>query len=1073
MAHRNFDLPSRRTYGPAAVVLLETWFPSEERFVMKNWVLLSRVLLLATACVAILVSNTFASELIPITFSGSVHSLNGSPAANAVVVSSAGGKAVTDERGEYKLEARLSAKAKSVHISAVGGLGGGLVASQQVSLSTASGAVTVAPMQLATSSGCMPTWLPTFGGAPGVDNAVFAVAAWDDGTGPALYVGGYSETAGGTVANTLAKWDGSNWGPVGSGIEGTEVRALAVYDDGNGEALYAAGTFSHAGGVPAANIAKWDGSDWTALGSGLQNPAPFVFPIVGALAVFDDGNGELLFAGGEFTTAGSVIVNNVAKWNGSSWSSPGIGVNDAVATFTTHDDGNGLALFAGGKFTAAGGAPASHVAKWNGLNWTSLGAGLDDDVFSMTSFDDGGGANLIVGGRFDRSGNVAAVGVAQWDGASWSSMSTGVTASILEVFGVNGLHVIDDGTGPALYAAGFFKIMGGVQADGLAKWDGSNWSALPGEFQNLNLPAKFALGEFDRGTGTQLVVGGRFALAGDAAANSVALWDGSSWSGLGEGLNGYVASMTTFDDGGGTALYVGGKFVDGGGIRRNGVAKWDGSGWSSLGFGVSGGFAEISALEVFDDGNGPALFAGGTFWHASGVSAVGLARWNGVSWTAADTGFAGQVYSLHAFDDGNGSQLYVGGRFTTVPGLTTDHIVRWDGSTWSDLPGVTPNRAASRMIEFDDGSGTALFLAGSFQSLSGAEPIAKWDGNSLVAIPGGFTHPAGVDLGLSVFDDGNGESLYAGGRFLTASGQPANHIAKWDGSNWQEIGGGLDDFVTALFTFDDGRGEALFVAGRFATAGTVAANGIARWDGSAWSTLGGGLDGNTFIFNVFDDGGGEALYVGGQFPGTTAAGDSFLAKWGCQFGLTNNYCNGDGGDGLGCTNCPCGNNASPGTLGGCLNGALSSTRLIAAGDPAVNLSQGSIRDLRFSVTGAPPNVFCLLNSGDALAPMNPMNPCFGLDSGAQALLFDGLRCAVTNTRRHGGRPADLNGEVGVTNSPWGGEGGPPVGIAQMGAGYVAGQTRFFQVIHRDDPLAQCMRGLNTSQAVSVLFTLGS
>ncbi len=99
-----------------------------------------------------------------------------------------------------------------------------------------------------------------------------------------------------------------------------------------------------------------------------------------------------------------------------------------------------------------------------------------------------------------------------------------------------------------------------------------------------------------------------------------------------------------------------------------------------------------------------------------------------------------------------------------------------------------------------------------------------------------------------------------------------------------------------------------------------------------------------------------------------------------------------------------------------------------------------------------------------------VNPCFGMNSGAQAMQFDGLRCAVTNTRRHGGRSADAMGDVGVTNAPWGGEGNPMVGIANAGTGFVAGQTRYFQVINRDDPLLSCMRGLNTSQAVEVTFT---
>lgn len=181
------------------------------------------------------------------------------------------------------------------------------------------------------------------------------------------------------------------------------------------------------------------------------------------------------------------------------------------------------------------------------------------------------------------------------------------------------------------------------------------------------------------------------------------------------------------------------------------------------------------------------------------------------------------------------------------------------------------------------------------------------------------------------------------------------------------------------------------------------------------------------------------------------------------------FCSGDGGNQLGCTNCPCGNNAAPGTTGGCLNSAGTSTRLIASGDASVSLPAGSMSDLRFSLSGAPSAAFCILNSGDALAPTNGANMCFGQDSGTQAAAFDGLRCAVVNTRRHGGRSADTNGEVGATNSPWGGEGGPPVGIAQAGGGFASGQTRYFQVIHRDDALLSCQRGLNTTQAIEVTF----
>lgn len=176
-------------------------------------------------------------------------------------------------------------------------------------------------------------------------------------------------------------------------------------------------------------------------------------------------------------------------------------------------------------------------------------------------------------------------------------------------------------------------------------------------------------------------------------------------------------------------------------------------------------------------------------------------------------------------------------------------------------------------------------------------------------------------------------------------------------------------------------------------------------------------------------------------------------------------CFGDGGDQMGCTNCPCGNNAPAGSTGGCLNSGGTGTTLVPSGVPSI-----SNDTLHFNVTDAPGGAFCILNSGDNVASNNPVNPCFGLNSGVQALQFDGLRCAISNTRRHGGRGADANGDVGLTNNGWGPPNAPMAGIGVQ-AGYAAGQTRYFQVINRDDPDLVCQRALNTSQAVEVTFTM--
>ena len=140
---------------------------------------------------------------------------------------------------------------------------------------------------------CPPTWL--YGpesGLPGLDRWGAALVAWDDGAGPALYVGGDFDVAGDAYAESIAKWDGHTWQAVGGGVEMGEVYALTVYHN----ELIAAGSFATAGdGLPCRCIAAWDGHDWRPLDAGLGGAAY-------ALTVF---NGELI-VGGQFRAASGV-----------------------------------------------------------------------------------------------------------------------------------------------------------------------------------------------------------------------------------------------------------------------------------------------------------------------------------------------------------------------------------------------------------------------------------------------------------------------------------------------------------------------------------------------------------------------------------------------------------------------------------------------------------------------------------------------------------------------------------------------------------------------------------------------
>lgn len=373
---------------------------------------------------------------------------------------------------------------------------------------------------------CAPAWVP-FGGT-GMNQVVRALAVFDDGSGggPALYAGGQFTTSGGMQTKGIAKWNGVSWAPFGTGVGGDGpllgVRALAVFDDGSGPALYAGGQFTTIDGVAAEGIARWRGGAWSSVGSGQLGPAN---SIVTSLAVYDDGQGggPALHAGGSFTTIGGVSALRIAKWNGSAWSAVGGGVSSGVHALVVLHAGGSPVLIASGIFASAGGTPAIYVARWNGLAWSALDnslAGLG--VYSLAVHDDGlgGGPTLFVGGEFNVSGPAPLSRIARWTGTAWAPVGGGVNG------GVYSMASFDDGMGggPALYAGGFFTTAGGVPAQGIARWNGTSWSPLGAGLDS----GAFVMKEFADGMGASpaLFVGGAFFQAGGSPAQCIAKWQG-------------------------------------------------------------------------------------------------------------------------------------------------------------------------------------------------------------------------------------------------------------------------------------------------------------------------------------------------------------------------------------------------------------------------------------------------------------------------------------------------------------------------------------------------------------------
>jgi hypothetical protein len=603
-------------------------------------------------------------------------------------------------------------------------------------------------------------------GSGGANASVLALCVFDDGSGPALYAGGAFDVIGGTSASHVARWDGQGWSPLSGGTDGA-VRALIVHDDGSGPALFAGGDFTHAGGNAASHVARWDGSGWTALAQGASGA-------VDAFARFDDGNGTALYAGGLFLSAGSVPARNIARWGGTSWQILGNGTNGRVRALAVHAG----ALHAAGDFTTAGGLPASRVARWSGGAWSALGGGFDQSVHSLTVLDDGSGPALCAGGWFAHSGTTDVPAVARFGANAWSAVGEGLAGQVetLCVDTTNGpprlfaggactlltdggtlgtarfdgvrwrplangvtpnyaLKVVaaDHGAGPAVFIGGLFEQVGGLLSNGIAEWSGGAWSQV-GTGATLG-QWMLSFTTFDWGAGPRLIAGGGYTSIGGVAANSVASYDGTSWLPFGVGLNGNAYSLGVFDDGSGAALYAGGTFTASGGTQARYIARWNGSAWVEVGGGltapIGSGFANVRAMTVYDDGQGPALYIAGFFRRAGALDAMNIARWNGTSWSALGSGltspapFSQQINALAVFDDGGGPQLYAGGYVHDAGGVPVLNLARWNGTAWSAV-GAGSATGVNGLAVFDDGTGQ-----GSALYASAPDRILRWNGTSL------------------------------------------------------------------------------------------------------------------------------------------------------------------------------------------------------------------------------------------------------------------------------------------------------------------------------------------------------
>ncbi|MCB0201499.1 MAG: hypothetical protein KDI03_15655 [Anaerolineae bacterium] len=676
-------------------------------------------------------------------------------------------------------------------------------------------------------------------GQPGVVYAIAPIAT------VGAYVGGNFTQTGPISANYVARWDGRSWHALGLGVSGGSYTIVyALLNDGHGN-LYVGGSFETAGGITAHNIAKWDGSTWSALGAGVNGT-------VGSLALDQAGN---LYVGGSFSMAGTGNAANIAKWDGSNWSALGAGISFVggpspafVTTLVVDPAGD---LYAGGWFNYAGQVASSHVARWDGTQWYAVPAFLHITVGpGVTDLQFGRDGQLIIAGTF--GGHIC-----KWNGVRCSVLGSGLGGQVAG--GANAIAFDDQGN---LFVVGKFSTAGQVSVKNAAMWDGTGWRPLGAGLDGSGLSVAMT----DNG---EVLLGGSFLAAGAVAVSGITSWDGVHFHqlGNGNGVGGYIHAMARDQVGN---LFVGGYFSAAGTAGANNIARWDGSRWFRLGGGVNGA---VNSLAIDDQGN---LYAGGSFVSVEGVEANRVAKWNGHTWQPLLTGMDGVVNSLTL--DGQG-YLYAGGSFRTAGGVDAKSIAKWDGARWSPL-GDGMNRAVYALVIGQDGS---LYAGGAFDMAGGisANHIARWNGTSWSALG------EGMDGEVNALAVDHAGQIYAGGSFAHTGGITTNGIARWDGSRWYSVGSGVssgDSAQVSALTIDDA--NTLYIGGYFDVAGATLANNIAKWQGNGWQALGSGVDSVVDALHIGPDG---HLYVGGSFSTAGNRPSVGIALWGAvdrQCGLT-------------------------------------------------------------------------------------------------------------------------------------------------------------------------------------------
>ena len=477
-----------------------------------------------------------------------------------------------------------------------------------------------------------------------------------------------------------------DWNPSPDGV----VRSLAASVDGN--TLYVGGDFTKVDGVTREHIAAvlgWGGGSVTGWTVGADGTVRSLVLTGGTLPW-----GGILYAGGDFTTIGSLPRNHLAALSNSGTTDWDPDVDGSVSALALSGD----TVYAGGAFTTVGGQTRNHVAALD--TTTAEATSWDPDATGdVSTLSCSSGTSVFAGGAFGmiggwRRSNIAAVS-AVGEVTAWAPNADDSVYAVA----VSG----DDAT---VYAGGQFSTIAGVPRGHIAALSAESGSATPwdpgaNDFVSCLAPA-----------GSTVYAGGGFTSIGDADRSFIAALDTSGdATGWDPSANNGVSALAVS----GSSVYAGGAFTRIGGEDRGYIAALDATSGLATAWNPNADGA-IGALAL----SGSSVYAAGLFTAIGGDTRHHIAALDAATGDAigADPNADNYAFAIAV----SGSTIYAGGDFTALGAgagqVTRKRLGAVDAATGAPAA-WNPDADASVFDLAFSPDGTSLFAGGSFISVGG------------------------------------------------------------------------------------------------------------------------------------------------------------------------------------------------------------------------------------------------------------------------------------------------------------------------------------------------------------------